>query len=65
MITQLPLPALRRLTAALMLSAATLTGTIVLAPQGAQAQNLFEAVIKVNGDAITRYELEQRTRLLT
>jgi peptidyl-prolyl cis-trans isomerase SurA len=30
----------------------------------AQAQNLFEAVIKVNDQAITRYEIEQRTRML-
>jgi len=35
------------------------------APAPASAQGLFEPVIKVNGDAVTRYELEQRTRLLT
>lgn len=35
-----------------------------LAPAPAQAQNLFEQVISVNGDAITRYELQQRERLL-
>ena len=29
------------------------------------AQNLFEAVIKVNDQAITRYEIEQRARMLT
>ncbi len=29
------------------------------------AQNLFEPLIKVNGDVITRYELQQRERLLT
>nr|WP_241188161.1 SurA N-terminal domain-containing protein [Pseudohalocynthiibacter aestuariivivens] len=34
-------------------------------PSPANAQGLFEPVIKVNGDAVTRYELEQRTRLLT
>ncbi len=38
-----------------------LTGT---APQPALAQNLFAPVIKVNDKVITRYELEQRTRML-
>ncbi len=33
-------------------------------PQGAAAQGLFDPVIKVNGAAVTRYELEQRARLL-
>ncbi len=36
----------------------------LLAPLPVQAQNLFEAVIKVNDQAITRYELEQRARML-
>jgi peptidyl-prolyl cis-trans isomerase SurA len=35
-------------------------------PSGpARAQNLFEPVIFVNDSAITRYELQQRTRMLT
>lgn len=36
----------------------------VAAPAPAQAQNLFEAVIKVNDQAITRYEIQQRARML-
>src|SRR6056297_4157098 len=42
----------------LLLAAAISTGT-------ATAQNLFEPVIKVNDQAITRYEIEQRARMLT
>ncbi|MFK7937755.1 MAG: peptidylprolyl isomerase [Roseovarius sp.] len=39
--------------------------TAFLAPAGpAQAQNLFEPVIKVNDQAITRYEVQQRARML-
>ena len=37
----------------------------VLHPGPLRAQNLFEPVIFVNDGAITRYELRQRTRLLT
>lgn len=36
----------------------------VAVPASAQAQNLFEAVIKVNDQAITRYEIQQRARML-
>jgi len=39
------------------------TGGLGLAP--AQAQNLFEPVIRVNDQAITRYELQQRARMMT
>ncbi|HKK86930.1 MAG TPA: peptidylprolyl isomerase [Roseovarius sp.] len=42
----------------LLLAAAISTGS-------ATAQNLFEPVIKVNDQAITRYEIEQRARMLT
>ncbi|MBZ8119504.1 SurA N-terminal domain-containing protein [Roseovarius sp. LXJ103] len=49
------------------LTAALITGTCLsvaaIAPP-ALAQGLFEPLIKVNGQAITRYELEQRARLL-
>lgn len=41
--------------------------TLMLAhgtPQPAQAQNLFAPVIKVNDKVITRYELDQRARML-
>jgi peptidyl-prolyl cis-trans isomerase SurA len=65
MIPKLTLTALRRAGAALMLGTAALSGASAIAPHPAQAQNLFDAVIKVNGDVITRYELEQRARLLT
>lgn len=44
----------------------TLLGAAVLGlAQPAMAQNPFEAVIKVNDRAVTRYEIEQRARLLT
>lgn len=46
---------------ALLLVAAFAAG----APQQARAQNLFEPVIKVNDQAITRFEIQQRARLLT
>ncbi|MEB8389192.1 peptidylprolyl isomerase [Rhodobacteraceae bacterium KMM 6894] len=66
MIPKLTLPTLRCAGTALMLSVATLTGGVgTFAPNSAQAQNLFDAVIKVNGDVVTRYELQQRARLLT
>lgn len=40
--------------------------TSVMAPQDrVQAQGLFEAVITVNDRAITRYELDQRARMLS
>lgn len=39
--------------------------TWALPAQQAAAQNLFEPVIRVNEKAITRYEIDQRARLLT
>jgi len=38
---------------------------VATAPAPASAQNLFEAMIVVNGVPITRYELQQREKLLT
>lgn len=52
---------LRRIALALMLP---LAGTAVF-PQMAPAQGLFDPVVRVNGAAITRYELDQRAKLLT
>ena len=52
---------LRHPTAALIMGTC-LTATAIAPP--AMAQGLFDPVIKVNGQAITRYELEQRARLL-
>ncbi|WP_397541409.1 peptidylprolyl isomerase [Roseovarius salis] len=44
----------------------SLAGAAVLAQlPPAAAQNLFEPVIKVNDQAITRFEVEQRARMLT
>ncbi|MDF1670648.1 MAG: peptidylprolyl isomerase [Roseovarius sp.] len=40
------------------------TSIVGLMPASAQAQNQFEAVIKVNDQAITRYEVAQRARML-
>ena len=40
------------------------TSIVGLMPDSAQAQNQFEAVIKVNDQAITRYEITQRARML-
>jgi len=40
------------------------TSIVGLMPDSAQAQNQFEAVIKVNDQAITRYEIAQRARML-
>lgn len=54
-------PILRGIALALMLP---LTGAIAALPQIATAQGLFDPVVKVNGAAVTRYELEQRTLLL-
>lgn len=52
---------LRHLTAALIMGTC-LTATAIAPP--AMAQGFFDPAIKVNGQAITRYELEQRARLL-
>ncbi|WP_342588786.1 peptidylprolyl isomerase [Roseovarius aestuariivivens] len=47
------------------LAALALTLAAMIAPPGpAGAQNLFEPVIKVNDLAITRYEIQQRARML-
>lgn len=45
--------------------AVALAGLGALAAVPAVAQNLFETVITVNDQSITRYELEQRARMLT
>lgn len=45
--------------------ALTLSATLPWHGDMAQAQSLFEPVITVNNQAITRYELQQRTQLLT
>ncbi|MEI4234057.1 peptidylprolyl isomerase [Roseovarius sp. D22-M7] len=56
---------MRRLPA-LVVSLALLLGLAVAAPfSGAAAQNLFTPVIFVNDEAITRYELQQRARMLS
>lgn len=41
-----------------------LAGAFTTLPQAAAAQGLFDPVVKVNGAAITRYELDQRAKLL-
>ncbi|RKF16932.1 peptidylprolyl isomerase [Roseovarius spongiae] len=57
---------MRKLTAALTLAAALGLGAIAgQAPAPATAQGLFDPVIKVNGDVVTRYELQQRAKLLS
>ncbi|WP_243404986.1 peptidylprolyl isomerase [Pelagivirga sediminicola] len=55
-------PILRGLALALFLP---LAGVTASAPNMAAAQGLFDPVIKVNGAAVTRYELDQRAKLLT
>lgn len=45
--------------------ATLLAGLGAVAALPAMAQNLFETVITVNDQSITRYELEQRARMLT
>lgn len=45
---------------------AALVGALILAPAPqVAAQGLFQPVIKVNDQAITRFEIEQRARMLT
>ncbi len=61
LMTQMTSP-IRSFTAGLALALGLVLGQ---GPAPVSAQSLFEPVIKVNGDAVTRYELEQRTRLLT
>lgn len=63
MITELTRSTVRRIATALMLGLVS-SATLGIIPS-AEAQSLFEPVIKVNGQAITRYELDQRTKLLT
>ena len=50
--------------AALALAAATALLPLGPGNGGAQAQNLFEPVIKVNDQAITRFEIQQRARMM-
>ncbi len=56
---------MRRLFKSLALPAAVAAASLVPPAHVAQAQNLFEPVIKVNDQAITRYEIQQRARMLT
>jgi peptidyl-prolyl cis-trans isomerase SurA len=58
-------PSIRRLTARLALSLVAAFIGMALPVVPATAQNLFEPVIFVNDQAITRYELQQRARMLT
>ncbi|ALI54260.1 peptidylprolyl isomerase [Celeribacter marinus] len=39
--------------------------TATLAPRAAEAQNLFAPVVQVNDQIITRYEIDQRIKLMT
>ncbi|WP_255010724.1 SurA N-terminal domain-containing protein [Roseovarius sp. M141] len=41
-----------------------LAGASVVVPQIATAQGMFDPVVKIDGAAVTRYELDQRTKLL-
>ena len=56
---------LTKLCSAALLAGAFLGTAAALAPAPALAQNLFETVIRVNDQAITRFEIEQRARMLT
>ncbi|GAW35684.1 chaperone SurA precursor [Roseovarius sp. A-2] len=58
-------PSIRRPMARLALSLAAAFIGMALPIVPAAAQNLFEPVIFVNDQAITRYELQQRARMLT
>jgi peptidyl-prolyl cis-trans isomerase SurA len=58
-------PSIRRLTARLALSLVAAFVGMALPVTPVAAQNLFEPVIFVNDQAITRYELQQRARMLT
>jgi len=49
----------------LLILAMLVIGGIVTLPAASSAQGLFDPVIKVNDSVITRYELEQRARLLS
>lgn len=44
---------------------AVMSGLWLAGAPAARAQNLFEPVIRVNEQAITRYEIEQRARMMT
>ena len=46
------------------LTALAFTAAVALSSAPGAAQNLFEPVIKVNDQSITRYELQQRARLM-
>ncbi|MDT8326783.1 MAG: peptidylprolyl isomerase [Roseovarius sp.] len=54
-----------RRTLAAMALPALLAVSGAITPPPAQAQNLFEPIITVNDQAITRYELQQRARMLS
>ena len=56
---------MRRLFKSFALPAVVASASLAALPHAAQAQNLFEPVIKVDDQAITRYEIEQRARMLT
>jgi len=56
---------MRRFLKTFTLPAVVATATLSATPDAGQAQNLFEPVIKVDDQAITRYEIEQRARMLT
>ncbi|WP_306154347.1 peptidylprolyl isomerase [Roseovarius sp. MMSF_3281] len=56
---------MRRLFNFFALPAAVAAASLAAPLHVAQAQNLFEPVIKVNDQAITRYEIQQRARMLT
>jgi len=59
------IPSLRPAPALFAALCLTLLGAVALSPAPARAQNLFEPVIFVNDSAVTRYELQQRARMLT
>lgn len=56
---------LRQSLAALAFAAAAGAAALTGSSPALHAQNLFEPVIKVNDQAITRFEIEQRARMLT
>lgn len=55
----------RQTLTAIALAAVTATTALTLPAGSAYAQNLFEPVIKVNDQVITRFEIEQRARMMT
>jgi peptidyl-prolyl cis-trans isomerase SurA len=59
------IPSLRPVPAAFAALCLAVLAAVVLPSAPLRAQNLFSPVIYVNDSAITRYELQQRTRMLT